>query len=87
MSATESLSPLDATFLELEDADPTAHMHIGGVLVFDALPGGGTPTLTRVRRHVERRLEALPRYRQRLTRRTTGGLRWPEWEADDRFDI
>ncbi len=87
MSATEPLSPLDATFLELEDADPTAHMHIGGVLVFDALPDGGTPTLTRVRRHLERRLEALPRYRQRLSRRTTGGLRWPEWEADDRFDI
>ena len=87
MSATEPLSPLDATFLELEDADPTAHMHIGGVLVFDALPGGGTPTLTRVRRHLERRLEALPRYRQRLSRRTTGGLRWPEWEVDDRFDI
>ena len=87
MSATEPLSPLDATFLELEDADPTAHMHIGGVLVFDPLPGGGTPTLTRVRRHLERRLEALPRYRQRLSRRTTGGLRWPEWEPDERFDI
>ena len=42
---------------------------------------------TRVRRHLERRLEALPRYRQRLSRRTTGGLRWPEWEVDDRFDI
>ncbi len=87
MSATKPLSPLDATFLELEDADSTAHMHIGGVLVFDALPGGGTPTLTRVRRHLERRLEALPRYRQRLSRRTTGGLHWPEWEPDDRFDI
>jgi WS/DGAT/MGAT family acyltransferase len=87
MSATESLSPLDATFLELEDADPTAHMHIGGVLVFDALPGGGTPTLTRMRRHLERRLDALPRYRQRLSRRVTGALRWPEWEPDDRFDI
>ena len=87
MSTIEPLSPLDATFLELEDADPTAHMHIGGVLVFDPLPGGGIPTLTRVRRHLERRLEALPRYRQRLSRRTTGGLRWPEWEPDDGFDI
>src|ERR671935_511273 len=87
MSATEPLSPLDATFLELEDADPTAHMHIGGVLVFDALPGGGTPTLARVRRHLERRLDALPRYRQKLSRRGTGGLRWPEWEPDERFDI
>ena len=40
-----------------------------------------------MRRHLERRLEALPRYRQRLSRRTTGGLRWPEWEPDDGFDI
>jgi diacylglycerol O-acyltransferase len=83
MSATEPLSPLDATFLELEDADPTAHMHIGGVLVFDPLPGGGVPTLARVRHHLERRLEALPRYRRRLSRRTTGGLRQLQWEPDD----
>jgi diacylglycerol O-acyltransferase len=87
MSSSEPLSPLDATFLELEDADTTAHMHIGGVLVFDPLPGGGTPTLARLRRHLERRLGALPRYRQKLSRRATGGLRWPEWEPDDHFDI
>ena len=87
MSATGPLSPLDATFLELEEADVTAHMHIGGVLVFDPLPGGGTPTLARVRRHLERRLDALPRYRQRLSSRTTGGLHWPSWVPDERFDI
>ena len=62
-------------------------MHIGGVLVFDPLPGGGTPTLARVRRHLDRRIEALPRYREKLSRRATGGLRWPEWEPDERFDI
>jgi diacylglycerol O-acyltransferase / wax synthase len=87
MSTTATLSPLDATFLELEDADVTTHMHIGSLLVFDPLPDGGTPSLTRVRRHLERRLGSLPRYRQRLSRRATGGLRWPEWEPDDRFDI
>jgi diacylglycerol O-acyltransferase / wax synthase len=87
MSASTPLSPLDATFLELEDADTTAHMHIGAVLVFDPLPGGGTPTLARVRRHLERRMDALPRYRHRLSRRATGGLSWPEWEPDERFDI
>ncbi|HEY7622661.1 MAG TPA: wax ester/triacylglycerol synthase family O-acyltransferase [Solirubrobacteraceae bacterium] len=84
---SEPLSPLDATFLELEDADNTAHMHIGGVLVFEPLPGGKTPTLARVRRHLERRIEALPRYRDKLSRRTTGGLRWPEWVPDEHFDI
>ena len=87
MSATEPLSPLDATFLELEDADLTAHMHIGGVLVFDPLPGGGTPTLSQLRRHLERRLDELPRYRQRLSSRTTGRLHWPSWVPDERFDI
>ena len=87
MSVTEPLSPLDATFLELEEADVTAHMHIGGVLVFDPLPGGGTPTLAQVRRHLERRLGELPRYRQRLSSRTTGGLHWPSWVPDEHFDI
>jgi WS/DGAT/MGAT family acyltransferase len=87
MPSTEPLSPLDATFLELEEADVTAHMHIGGLLVFDPLPGGGTPTLSRLRRHLERRLDELPRYRQRLSSRTTGGLHWPTWERDEEFDI
>jgi WS/DGAT/MGAT family acyltransferase len=87
MSSTEPLSPLDATFLELEEADVTAHMHIGGLLIFDPLPNGGTPTLARVRRHLERRIDELPRYRQRLSSRTTGGLHWPAWVPDERFDI
>jgi diacylglycerol O-acyltransferase len=87
MSTKAALSPLDATFLELEDSDVTAHMHIGGLLIFDPLPDGGSPSLTRVQRHLERRLCSLPRYRQRLSRRATGGLRWPEWEPDERFDI
>ena len=33
------LTPLDATFLELEEADPTVHMHIGSIMVFEAHPG------------------------------------------------
>lgn len=87
MSADEQLSPLDATFLELEDADRSAHMHIGAILVFDPLPGGGTPSLTRLRRHVDRRLAALPRYRKRLSQPRLGGLHWPRWESDAAFDI
>ena len=38
----EHLTPLDATFLELEDADESAHMHIGAIMVFDPRPDGGT---------------------------------------------
>jgi diacylglycerol O-acyltransferase len=87
MSPTAELSALDATFLELEDADPTAHMHIGGMLIFDPLPNGKPPTLARLRRHVDRRLDALPRYRQKLSRRRTGRLHRPRWEPDERFDV
>jgi len=73
---SESLSPLDATFLELEDADRSAHMHIGGILVFD----GPVPGLDGLRARLAERLAALPRYRQRLTSRTARGLRRPGWE-------
>ena len=59
-------------------------MHIGGILVFD----GPTPSLEELRSHLEERLEGLPRYRQRLSRRTAaGGLRRPEWDDDPDFDI
>ena len=37
MPASEQLTALDATFLELEQADDSALMHIGGALVFDAV--------------------------------------------------
>ena len=38
MSA-DRLTPLDATFLELEEADDGAHMHIGSLMVLEARPG------------------------------------------------
>lgn len=87
MSATHQLTALDATFLELEEADDSALMHIGGALVFDPLPGGGTPTIGQVRRDLERHLERLPRYRQKLDVPRTGGLSWPSWERDQHFEI
>src|ERR1019366_1352397 len=68
---SEHLTALDATFLELEQADESAHMAIGRAPVADPLPGGGAP----------------PRYRQRLSEPHTGGLSWPEWEDDPAFDI
>ncbi len=80
---SEPLSALDATFLELEDGDRSAHMHIGGILVFD----GPSPEPEELRAHLEERLQSLPRYRQRLSRRTADGLRRPEWEDDPGFDI
>ncbi len=83
----EHLTPLDATFLELEQADESAHMHIGGVLVFDPLPGGGAPAREQLCQHLASRLGQLPRYRQRLSEPHTGGLSWPEWQDDPTFDV
>jgi WS/DGAT/MGAT family acyltransferase len=88
MSArSDHLSALDATFLELEQADEGATMHIGGVMVFDPLPGGGTPTIDAIRATIAERLGRLPRYSQRLSSTRTGGLSWPCWSADARFDV
>ncbi|HSD78850.1 MAG TPA: wax ester/triacylglycerol synthase family O-acyltransferase [Solirubrobacteraceae bacterium] len=86
MSARD-LTPLDATFLELEEADPGAHMHIGSLMLFAAPPDGGAPALAELRAHVDRRLDALPRYRMRLSRRATGILSWPSWEPHPAFDV
>ncbi len=82
-----ALSPLDATFLELEQVDEAVNMNIGAVLVFDASPGGGAPSLRDVRAHLARRLERLPRFRQRLSTPRTGGLSWPRWREDAGFDV
>jgi diacylglycerol O-acyltransferase / wax synthase len=87
MSASDQLTALDATFLELEQADDGALMHIGAALVFEALPGGAMPAIGAVREHLERRLDLLPRYRQKLSAPRTGGLAWPRWERDQRFEL
>lgn len=88
MSASDDhLNPLDATFLELEEADSSAHMHIGGVMIFEPQEGGGAPPIDRIRTELAARVGELPRYRQRLSTPQTGGLHWPEWVADEHFDI
>ena len=87
MESAERLTALDATFLELEEADECAHMHIGAVMVLEPRPGGGAPPLGVVRSEIMARLGGLPRYRKRLSSPRTGGLNWPEWETDPNFDI
>jgi len=84
---SERLTPLDATFLELEEADESAHMHIGGIMVFDPPPDGHVPTRLEIGVHLAHRLGQLPRYGQRLSAVHTGGLTWPEWEDDPDFDL
>jgi diacylglycerol O-acyltransferase len=80
------LSSLDAAFLELEDAQEAAHMHIGSVLVFEQRPQG-VPALEELRDEIEHRIHALPRYRSRLTSVHVGPLRRPSWEPDPEFAI
>jgi diacylglycerol O-acyltransferase / wax synthase len=82
-SMSRHLSPLDATFLELEDADPTAHMHVGALLIFD----GPAPRLAEVRALLDARLDAIPRFRERLSAEHAGPLSRPAWVADERFDL
>ena len=83
----DQLTALDATFLELEEADQSAHMHIGGVMLLEPQPAGGAPPIDLIRRDVIDRLPDLPRYTQRLSSPHTGGLHWPSWEEDRRFRV
>ncbi len=83
----EQLSMLDTMFLELEQFDESAHMHIGAALVFDPLPGGGTPDITTLREHVGERIEMLPRFRQQLSAPQAGPLTWLTWEPAEAFDL
>ena len=82
----ERLSALDASFLELEDAN--AHMHIGAVALFEAGPlsgPGGGVDIDRIRHLIEAGLYRIPRYRQRLARVPLLGH--PVWVDDDRFNL
>jgi diacylglycerol O-acyltransferase / wax synthase len=86
-TATHTLSPLDAMFLELEQSDEGAVMSIGAAMVFAPLPSGGAPPFDQVVRDLGERLQQFPRFSQRLSTTRTGGLRWPTWEPVDHFEI
>jgi WS/DGAT/MGAT family acyltransferase len=82
----EQLSMLDTMFLELEQFDESAHMHIGAALVFDPLPGGGTPDIIEFRDYMRPRVGSLPRYAQQLSGPHAGPLTWLTWEPAQAFD-
>lgn len=73
MTISERLGTLDASFLELEDANDAAHMHIDAVMVFEARPQGPPPL--EERSELGRRIEQLPHYRSRRLTRTHPALR------------
>ena len=58
----EQLTALDATFLELEEADQSAHMHIGGVMLLEPSRAAAPRRSSRSARTSIARLPDLPRY-------------------------
>ena len=84
---SERLSMLDTMFLDLEQADTAAHMHIGAALVFDALPDGGTPDIAELRDYVRSRIGLMPRFTQQLSAPHAGPLTWLTWEHSETLDV
>jgi diacylglycerol O-acyltransferase / wax synthase len=80
MPNADRLSPLDASFLHIEDA--TSHMHVAAVLIF----GGSAPPYQDFLSHIAARLDHVPRYRQRLAWVPFGQGR-PSWVDDSAFDL
>src|SRR5918911_3223443 len=74
----EHLSPLDAMFLDIED--PSTHMHIGSVSIFEGPP----PRCEELEAMVAGKLPLVPRYRQRV-RFVPLSLGRPAWVEDPHF--
>jgi WS/DGAT/MGAT family acyltransferase len=67
MEFYERISAQDRSFLHFEDA--TTHMHLGGLILFEAGPlttSKGGIDIDRIRAQIAGRLHLVPRYRQRL---------------------
>jgi diacylglycerol O-acyltransferase len=78
----ERLSPLDVSFLHIEDADRTAHMHVASIAIFEGPP----PTQDEFARTLSDRLHLVPRWRQRV-QRVPFQLARPVWVDAVDFDI
>ena len=78
----DRLSPLDVSFLYLEE--PTTPMHIGGVVLFQ-VPDGGFDH-DRLVHLIEDRIGLVPRYRQKV-RWVPGRIANPVWVDDEEFDV
>src|SRR6476661_5293338 len=74
MPAWDRLSALDSAFLDLETTE--APLHVGWTIRVDGRP----PSLAALRRHLDARLERVPRFRRRVLHPLLGDAHW----ADDR---
>jgi diacylglycerol O-acyltransferase / wax synthase len=76
----DRLSAIDASFLTNESS--SAHMHLGGILIFEGPPPGYEDFLA----HVESRLHLVPRFRQKLAFPPVETGR-PFWVDDPNFNL
>ena len=76
----DRMSPLDASFLHIENA--VSHMHIGSVAIFD----GPAPAYEEFEAMVAGKLHAVPRYRQKV-RFVPLQLGRPLWVDDPHFHL
>jgi hypothetical protein len=76
----QTMSPLDASFLHVEDA--VTHMHIGSVGIFEGPP----PAPGEVYAAIAARLPLVPRYRQKV-RFVPLALGRPAWVDDPHFNL
>ena len=78
----DRLSPLDVSFLYLEE--PSTPMHVGSVMVFaDTAEGVEYERLCEL---ITERIAGVPRYRQKI-RWVPGRLASPVWVDDPSFDV
>jgi WS/DGAT/MGAT family acyltransferase len=78
----DRLSPLDVSFLYMEES--TTAMHVGSVAVFRSGPEGFDHD--RLVALIRERIAFVPRYRQRI-RWVPGHLANPVWVDDEHFDV
>ena len=74
------LSALDTAFLLQEGS--RAHMHLGGIAIFQGPP----PQFEEIVEHIRGRLDRVPRYRQKVAF-PPGGVGRPHWIDDPTFHI
>ncbi len=80
MTTIDWLSTMDAGFLQVEN--DTQPMHVGSILLLDGPP----PDYEAFCAHVQSRLDAVPRYRQRVEHPPLGIAR-PYWVDDPHFSL
>ena len=78
----DRLNPLDAVFVDAEDADPHVSMAIASIAIFE----GPAPAQEEVLAYLAGRLPLVPRYRQKL-RTVPLRLGRPVWVDDPDFDL